>query len=81
MLLSLVAKLCLTLCDPMDCSTPGVPVHHQLPEFTQTHVLITGGQGQTISLRAEQGHCSSQAGRGAGSSRRASNHDCNHKSN
>ena len=26
------------LCDPMDCSTPGLPVHHQLPEFTQTHV-------------------------------------------
>ena len=30
--------MCLTLCDPMDCSTPGCPVHHQLPEFTQTHV-------------------------------------------
>ena len=29
---------CLTLCKPMDCSTPGLPVHHQLPEFTQTHV-------------------------------------------
>ena len=29
---------CLTLCNPMDCSTPGLPVHHQLPEFTQTHV-------------------------------------------
>ena len=27
-----------TLCDPMDCSMPGLPVHHQLPEFTQTHV-------------------------------------------
>ena len=27
----------LTLCDPMDCRTPGFPVHHQLPEFTQTH--------------------------------------------
>ena len=27
-----------TLCDPMNCSTPGLPVHHQLPEFTQTHV-------------------------------------------
>ena len=34
---SSVAQLCLTLCDPMDCSTPGLPVHHQLPEFTQTH--------------------------------------------
>ena len=29
---------CSTLCDPRDCSTPGLPVHHQLPEFTQTHV-------------------------------------------
>ena len=36
---SLVAKSYLTLCDPIDCSTPGFPVHHQLPEFTQTHVL------------------------------------------
>ena len=33
---SLVAQSCLTLCDPMDCSTSGHPVHHQLPEFTQT---------------------------------------------
>ena len=30
--------VCPTLCDPMDCSTPGLPVHHQLPEFTQTRV-------------------------------------------
>ena len=30
------------LCDPMDCSTPGLPVHHQLPEFTQTHVHWVG---------------------------------------
>ena len=35
---SSVAQSCLTLCDPMDCSTPGLPVHHQLPEFTQTHI-------------------------------------------
>ena len=35
---SSVAQSCLTLCDPMDCSTPGFPVHHQLPEFTLTHV-------------------------------------------
>ena len=35
---SLVAQLCPTLCDPTDCSTPGLPVHHQLPESTQTHV-------------------------------------------
>ena len=33
-----ITQLCLTLCDPMDCSTPGLPVHHQLSELTQTHV-------------------------------------------
>ena len=36
--LSSVAQSCPTPCDPMDCSTPGLPVHHQLPQFTQTHV-------------------------------------------
>ena len=35
---SSVAQLCLTLCDPMNCSMPGLPVHHRLPVFTQTHV-------------------------------------------
>ena len=35
---SSVAQSCLTLCDPMNRSTPGLPVHHQLPEFTQTHI-------------------------------------------
>ena len=35
---SSVAQSCLTLCDPMNRSTPGLPVHHQLPEFTQIHV-------------------------------------------
>ena len=35
---SSVAQSCPTLCDPMNHSTPGFPVHHQLPEFTQTHV-------------------------------------------
>ena len=35
---SSVAQLCLTFCYPMNRSTPGLPVHHQLPEFTQTHV-------------------------------------------
>ena len=34
---SSVTPLCPALCDPMDCSMPGLPVHHQLPEFTQTH--------------------------------------------
>ena len=33
-----VAQLCLTLCDPMNHSTPGLPVHHQLLEFTETHI-------------------------------------------
>ena len=35
---SSVAQSCPTLFDPMNCSTPGLPVHHQLPELTQTHV-------------------------------------------
>ena len=35
---SSVTQSCLTLCDPMNCSTPSLPVHNQLPEFTQTHV-------------------------------------------
>ena len=35
---SSVAQLCMTLCDPMDCLMPGLPVHHQLPEFTRTHL-------------------------------------------
>ena len=35
---SSVARLCPTLCDPIDCSMPGLPVHHQIPEFNQTHV-------------------------------------------
>ena len=39
---SSVAQSCPTLCDLMNCSTPGLPVHHQLPEFTQTHVHRVG---------------------------------------
>ena len=39
---SSVAQSCLTLCDPMNCSTPGLPVHHQLPESNQTHVHWVG---------------------------------------
>ena len=35
---SSVAQSCQTPCDPMDCTMPGLPVYHQLPEFTQTHV-------------------------------------------
>ena len=39
---SSVAELCLTICDPMDWSTPGFPVHQQLPELAQTHILWVG---------------------------------------
>ena len=39
---SSVPQLCLTLCEPMNHSTPGLPVHHQFPEFTQTHVHWVG---------------------------------------
>ena len=39
---SSVSQSCLTLFDPMNRSTPGLPVHHQLPEFTQTHVHRVG---------------------------------------
>ena len=39
---SSVSQSCLILCDPMDCSTPGLPVHHQLPKLAQTHVHRVG---------------------------------------
>ena len=39
---SSVAQTCLTLCDPMNHRMPGLPVHHQLPEFTQTHAHRAG---------------------------------------
>ena len=39
---SSITQSCPTLCDPMNCSMPGLPVHHQLPEFTQTHVHRVG---------------------------------------
>ena len=39
---SSVSQSCPTLCDPMNHSTPGLPVHHQLPKFTQTHVHQVG---------------------------------------
>ena len=44
---SSVAQLCPTLCDPMNCSTPGFPVHHQLPELAQTHVHWVGNAIQS----------------------------------
>ena len=37
-----VSRSCLTLCNPMDCSTPGFPVHHLFPELAQTHVHWVG---------------------------------------
>ena len=45
-----VAQSCLTLCDPMNCSTLGLPVHHQLPEFTQTHVHRVGDASSHLIL-------------------------------
>ena len=44
-----VDQSCLTLCDPMDCSTPGFPVHHQLPELPQTRVHRVGKCHPSIS--------------------------------
>ena len=63
---SSVAQLCLTLCDRMDCSRPGLPVQHQLPEFTQTHVhwvddtfklshLLSSPSPPALSLSQQQG--------------------------
>ena len=47
---SSVAQSCPTLCNPMDCSTPGFPVHHQLLELDQTHVYRVGDAIQPIHL-------------------------------
>ena len=47
---SSVSQSCLTLCDPMNCSTPGLPVHHQLPEFTQIHVYWVSDAIQAFLL-------------------------------
>ena len=48
---SSVAQSCPTLCDPMNRSTPGLPVRHHLPEFTQTHVHRVGDAIQHLILR------------------------------
>ena len=48
--LSSVGQLCTTFCDTMNCSTPGLPVYHQLPEFTQTHVLRVGNPSSHLIL-------------------------------
>ena len=47
---SSVTQSCPTLCDPMNCSTPGIPVHHQLPESTQTYVHWVGDAIQQSHL-------------------------------
>ena len=44
-----VTQSCLTLCNPMNCSTPDLLVHHQLPEFTQTHIHWVGDAIQPLS--------------------------------
>ena len=45
-----VSQSCPTICNPVDCSTPGFPAHHQLPEFTQIHIHRAGWSHPTISL-------------------------------
>ena len=47
---SSVAQSCPTLCNPIDCSTPGIPVYRQLPEFTQTHVHWVSGATNHLIL-------------------------------
>ena len=47
---SSVAQSCSTLCNPMNCSTPGLPVHHQLPKFIQTHVHQVGDASSQLIL-------------------------------
>ena len=54
---SSVAQSCPTLCDPMNHSTPGLSVHHQLPEFTQTHVHWVGDAIQTSSSVIPFSYC------------------------
>ena len=48
--ISSVSQSCPAICDPMDCSTPGSPNHHQLPELTQTHVHQVGDAIQPAHL-------------------------------
>ena len=49
---SSVAQFCVALCDPIDCSMPGFPVHHQLPELAQTHVHRVGDAIQPSPLQS-----------------------------
>ena len=54
--ISSVTQLCLTLCDPVNCSRPGLTVHHQLPEFTQTRVHWVGDAIQTFHPLSSHSH-------------------------
>ena len=56
--LSSVAQSCLTLCDPMNRSTPGLSVHHRLPEFTQTHVQPWSQANSLLITRDAAKHAS-----------------------
>ena len=53
---SSLAQSCLTLCDPMDCSASGLPVHHQLPELAQTHVYRVSDAIQPSHLNSYCNH-------------------------
>ena len=53
---SSVAQSCPTLCDPVNCSMPGLPVHHQLPEFTQTRVHRVSDAIQPSHPRSSPSH-------------------------
>ena len=56
-----VAQSCSTLCNPMNCSMPGLPIHHQLPEFTQTHAIESVMPSNHLILwssELNQGRCS-----------------------
>ena len=54
---SSVTQSCPTLCNPMNCSAPGLPVHHQLPEFTQSHVHGMVGHFYTTFLKHVKNIC------------------------
>ena len=57
---SSAAQSCPTLCDPMDCSTPGLPVHHQLPELAQMHIHLRSDVRMSIVGDVEKGGCCPQ---------------------
>ena len=59
------AQSCRMLCDPMDCSMPGFPVHHQLPELTQIHVHQVGDAIQPSHTLCPPNGCGSQGSKGS----------------